>query len=114
VIKRELEVVLRVAPAFQTGAADRALGRWYAKVPVLLGGSKRKSIEHLRRSLAYDPASASSHFFLAETFLQMDRREDARRELQKVIDAPLDPEWAPETREFQHEAAKLLRDLQQR
>ena len=42
-IKRELETVLRLDPAFQRGSADRVLGRWYFKVPGLFGGSNRKS-----------------------------------------------------------------------
>src|SRR3954467_1405755 len=32
-IKDELELVLKLDPAFQQGSADRALGRWYEKVP---------------------------------------------------------------------------------
>ncbi len=54
-IKTELETVLRLDPAFQEGSADRALGRWYYKVPGLFGGSKKKSEQHLRQSLTYNP-----------------------------------------------------------
>ena len=56
-IKNELETVLRLDPAFQQGSADRALGRWYFKVPGLFGGSNKKSEEHLRKSLTYNPNS---------------------------------------------------------
>jgi tetratricopeptide (TPR) repeat protein len=107
-VKRELETVLALDPAYQQGSADRALGRWYFRVPGLFGGSKKKSVEHLQRSLSYDPGSAASHFFLAETYFAMDRDEDARRELQEVLAAPLDPEWAPEVREFQARARAML------
>ena len=68
-IKDELLTVLKLDPAFQEGSADRALGRWYYKVPGLFGGSKQKSEEHLKRSLKYGPDSTASHFFLAETLL---------------------------------------------
>jgi tetratricopeptide (TPR) repeat protein len=110
-IKRELETVLALEPSFQRGSADRALGRWYLKVPRLFGGSHEKSLEHLRRSLTYDPDSAASLSFLADTLLEMDRREDARQTLQKVLTVRLDPEWAPETREFQRQAAATLERL---
>src|SRR5687767_7365363 len=63
-IKEALETVLRLDPAFQSGSADRALGRWHFRVPSLFGGSKKKSEEHLRRSLTSDPDSSASHFFL--------------------------------------------------
>ena len=107
-IKDALEKVLAIDPAFQKGSADRALGRWYFKVPGLFGGSKTKSEEHLRKSLTYDPNSTASHYFLAETLMDMNRKDEARAELQKVIDAPFDPEWTPEDRDFKEKARRLL------
>ena len=107
-IKRELLVVLKLDPAFQQGSADRALGRWYFKVPALFGGSNARSEDHLRRSLTYNPHSTASHFFLAETLRARDRRDEARAELQRVLDAPVDPDWAPEDRAFKQKARDLL------
>ena len=107
-IKSELLTVLKLDEAFQQGSADRALGRWYYRVPGLFGGSKKKSEEHLRKSLTYNPNSTASHFFLAETLKALDRRDEARAELQKVIDAPLDPDWTPEDREFKDKARHFL------
>ena len=97
-IKAELEAVLRLDPAYESGSADRALGRWYFKVPGVFGGSNEKSEQHLRKSLTYDAQSTASWFFLAETLDDMGRKADARAALQKVIDAPLNPNWAPEDR----------------
>jgi tetratricopeptide (TPR) repeat protein len=110
-IKKALETVLMIDPGFQQGSADRALGRWYLKVPRLFGGSKDKSVEYLKRSLGYDANSTATHFFLAETYLEMDKKDDARRELQAVLAAPLDPQWTPEDKEFKEKAAMLLKKL---
>lgn len=110
-IKQELETVLRIAPAYEAGSADRALGRWYARVPRLFGGSRKQAEEHLRASLKYNPNSALSHLFLAELFLDDGRKDEARRELQAVIDAPLDPNWTPEDREYKEKARKTLGSL---
>jgi hypothetical protein len=107
-IREELERVLAIDPAFQQGSADRALGRWYFRVPRLFGGGNKKSEEHLRRSLTYNPHSTASHYFLAETLLDMDRKVEARAELQAVLDAPLDAQWAPEDREWKEKARQLL------
>jgi hypothetical protein len=107
-IKDNLLTVLKLAPAFQKGSADRALGRWYYKVPGLFGGSKQKSEEHLRKSLTYAPDSTASHYFLAETLIAAGRPADGRTELQKVIDAPFDPDWTPEDREWKDKARRLL------
>jgi tetratricopeptide (TPR) repeat protein len=107
-IKDALETVLRIDPAFQKGSADRALGRWYFKVPGLFGGSRKQSEEHLRKSLTYDPNSTASRYFLAETLFDMNRDAEAREELQKVIAAPIDPDWAAEDRDFKQKAQQLL------
>lgn len=107
-IKKELDTVLQLDPAFEQGSPDRALGRWYFKVPAFLGGSRVLAEQHLRASLAYNAHSTASHFFLAELFLDEGRNREGRAELQAVIDAPLDPRWAPEDREFQTRARSLL------
>ncbi|HVQ12819.1 MAG TPA: TRAP transporter TatT component family protein [Vicinamibacterales bacterium] len=110
-IKQELETVLKLDPSYQQGSADRALGRWYFRVPRLFGGSKDKAIEHLKQSLTHAPQSTATHFFLAESYLDLDRKEDARREAQTVLSAPLDPDWAPEDREFKQKAKELLQRI---
>ena len=110
-IKDALLTVLRLDPAYQQGSADRGLGRWYYKVPGLFGGSDKKSEEHLRKSLTYNPHSASSLFYLAETLIELGKKDEARRALQKLLDAPVDPEWAPEDREFKKQAQRLLESL---
>lgn len=108
-IREALEKVMQIDAAYQNGSADRALGRWYYKVPGLFGGSKKKSEEHLRKSLTYDQNSKASRFFLAETLFELDRKADAIAELQKVIDGPVNPEWEPEDREFKQQAAERLK-----
>ena len=110
-VKKALETVLRIDPAYQQGSADRALGRWYFRVPRLFGGSKDKAIEHLKRSLVHNPNSSATHFFLAETYLDMDKPDDARREARLVLDAPLHPDWTPEDREFKQKAKALLEKI---
>jgi hypothetical protein len=110
-IKAELEEVLRLDPAYEAGSADRALGRWYFKVPGLFGGSNEKSEQHLRKSLTYDANSTASWFFLAETLEDMGRKTDARAALQQVIDAPINPAWAPEDREWKRRARARLDEL---
>jgi hypothetical protein len=107
-IKEALETVLRLDPAFQEGSADRALGRWYFKVPRLFGGSDREAEAHLRASLKYNPTSTASLLFLAELLLANGRKTEGRADLQAVLDAPLHPDWIPEDREFKQRARLLL------
>jgi hypothetical protein len=110
-IRDALGTVLEIDPAYLQGSADRALGRWYYKVPRLFGGNKRRSAEHLEKALAYDTDSIISRLFLAETLLSLDRTEEARQHLAIAISAPLHPDWAPEDRRFQQQARTLLDSL---
>jgi tetratricopeptide (TPR) repeat protein len=107
-VKNELETVLKLDPSFMDGSADRVLGRWYFRVPGLFGGSKTQAEAHLRASLKYDPNSTVSHYFLAELLLDVGRKSEARAELQKVIDAPFNAQWAPEDKEYKEKARALL------
>ena len=110
-IRNELETVLRLDPAFLQGSADRALGRWYFKVPGLFGGSNKKSEEHLRKALTYNTHSTVTLYFLAETLIDEGKSAEAHDVLQQVLAAPLDPDWAPEDREFKAKAQRLLQQL---
>ena len=107
-IKDALETALRLDPSYLQGSPDRALGRWYHRVPGLFGGDKKKAEAHLRKSLTSNPDSTISHFFLAETLFELDRDAEAIQELQKVIDAPFHPDFEPEDREYKTKAADLL------
>jgi hypothetical protein len=110
-IKDALETVLRIDRSFLQGSADRALGRWYFKVPGLFGGNDGLAERHLRESLKYNPHSTSSHYFLAELLLDRKRTAEARAELQAVLDAPPDPDWTPEGLDFKEKARQLLAAL---
>jgi tetratricopeptide (TPR) repeat protein len=110
-IKEELETVLAIDPAYLQGSADRALGRWYAKVPGLFGGSRDRALDHLHRALRYSPNSTVTHFFLAEVLIDMKRLAEARGALEAVLAAPLDPDWTPEDREFKAKATALIDSL---
>ena len=110
-IKDALLTTLKIDPAFLDGSADRALGRWYFKVPGLFGGSNKQSEIHLRKSLTYNPNSIISHIFLAETLEDMGRNDEARKEAQAALDAPLDPNWTPEDKRFKEQAKRLIQKL---
>lgn len=110
-IREALERAAAIDPSYLGGAPDRALGRWYFKVPGLFGGSNDKSVELLRKALTYAPRSTVTRFFLAETLADMGRTAEARAELQQVLDAPFDPDWTPEDKEWKAKATAMLARL---
>jgi predicted Zn-dependent protease len=65
----------------------------------------------LRKALSYNPQSVITRLFLAETLLDLRRKDEARRELEAAIAAPDDPDWIPEDRVFREQARQLLAAL---
>lgn len=108
-IREALEKALAIDPAFLDGSPDRALGRWYFKVPRLFGGDLEKSEAHLRKALGYNESSIISMLFLAEALLERDKKDEARALLRKAIATPPDPDWGPEDARFKADAAALLK-----
>jgi tetratricopeptide (TPR) repeat protein len=111
-IREALETVLALDPGFLQGSADRALGRWYFKVPGMFGGDDHKSEVHLRKALSYNENSVITRLFLAETLEELGHRDQAREQLRAALAAPLDPEWEPEDKHFKQQAEALLKKLQ--
>ncbi len=107
-IRLALEAALKAQPSYLDGSPDRALGRWYYKVPGLFGGDLKKSEAHLRAALTYKRDSVISLLFLAETLIDLNRRSEARAALQAALEAPADPEWLPEDTRFKAQARQLL------
>ncbi len=95
----------------QGGSADAALVWWYFEVPRFLGGSRAKAEEHLRRTLGLNPDSRVALTYLAEVLVAEGRVGEARPLLQRVADAPVDPDWIPEDNEFRKRALENLHKL---
>jgi hypothetical protein len=110
-IRDELERVLTIDPGFQGGSADDALGQWYDSVPRMFGGSSQKAEQHFQRALSRDPNNTSVLMSLAERRIAAKKHDEARVFLQRLLDAPVEPEWEPEAREFKKKAAALLAKL---
>jgi predicted Zn-dependent protease len=110
-IKEELERAQAIDPSWQEDSADSALGQWYFEVPRLLGGSRAKAEDHLRRVLDRFPQNMTALSFLAEVLAAERRTREAGALLQRLMAVPLDPDWAPEGRDFQRRAARRLMTL---
>ena len=83
VLKREYEQVLRLDSGY--ALAWYALGRLYAELPSLLGGSLTRAEEYVRHGLAADSNYTTIRLELARVYLREQRRTEARRELQALL-----------------------------
>ena len=87
-IKAEMNRVIELDPAYDQGGAYRILGRVAFKLPWFAGGSKKRSVEYLKKSQEISPDNIMTHVFLAETYLGMKKKELARKELEAVLKMP--------------------------
>ncbi len=106
-IKEALEKVIAIQPGWQQGSAEAALGRWYARVPRLLGGNKGKAEAHFKQALAFDPFNRLALIYWAE-LIEDDKPAEARALLERVIEAPPLDEWGPEDNDWVYKAKERL------
>ena len=63
----------------------------------------------MRKALEYNPQSTATLYFLSEVLIERGKKDDARKTLQQVLDAPLDPDWTPEDKDFKRKATERLK-----
>ncbi len=107
-IKEEMRRVLEIDPAYDRGGADRVLGRVFHEVPGIAGGSEKRSLEHLLKAVEYGPRVGLNLLYLADTYVSLDRVEDARKTLESILNLEPLPDLIPETAEEQAQARERL------
>jgi tetratricopeptide (TPR) repeat protein len=108
-IKKSMFKIIEVDRSYEDGGADRVLGRVFFKVPGIAGGSKDKSLVHLEKSKELGPEDPITRVYLAETYLAKKRVDDARAELEYVLNMQDDPRWVAGITEAKIEAQELLK-----
>lgn len=94
-VKEEMQAALELDPRFP-GTYSLA-GAVYYEVPGLFGGDLDKSETMYRKGIEIDPRSTGLRVGLAKTLIKKGRIDEARRQLQMVLDekAPQNPaDWA--------------------
>jgi tetratricopeptide (TPR) repeat protein len=107
-IKAEMRRVLEIDPAYDRGGADRVLGRVYHQLPGFAGGSEKLSLQHLQKAVEYGPRVGLNLLYLSDTYVSLDRVEDARKALETILTMEPMPDLLPETAEEQAQARERL------
>lgn len=109
-IKDAMNKVVEIDRTYQGGGADRILGRLYFKVPGFAGGDKDLSLDHLLKAKDITANDPHTCLYLAETYLALDKVEEARAELDTVLGLEDDGLWLSGVKECQADARILLED----
>jgi tetratricopeptide (TPR) repeat protein len=107
-IRQEMETVLRLDEGFESGSAYMALGQLYLEAPGMLGGDSHKAVEVLEKGLHYGLNNSPYRLQLAKAYLAVKRKDDARKQLNELLDIKPDPLYLPEFKKATEEARKLL------
>jgi tetratricopeptide (TPR) repeat protein len=107
-IRANFEKAAQLDGTYYGGGPWRGLGRWDYRVPGLMGGDKKRSVEELEKSLKIAPGNSLTKLYLAETYLDNSRKDDAKAQLNEILTMQPDPRWEVEHQENIQEAKKLL------
>ncbi|MBW4935306.1 tetratricopeptide repeat protein [Marinobacter sp. F4206] len=91
--RKSLEAALAIDPRSLEGSAYTSLGSLYYQVPgwPLGFGDDDKAREYLQKALAVNPDGIDPNYFFGDFLRDQDQPEQARRYLEKVLEAPSRP-----------------------
>ena len=110
-IRKEMEIVIRLDPEYEQAAGFRMLARLDYRAPFFKGGDKRRSIELLEQALDRYPDNSLTMLYLADSLMALGRRDEARQQLERILNLCPDPVYGPEQEENQEEARQRLGKL---
>ena len=112
-IMEELQRAEALDPGYDHAGPHRVLGRIYFEAPgrPFSVGDIQKSLQHLTAAVRLAPEVSTNHLYLAETLLRLNKREQARQELQQVLSASRHAVQPRGLEEDRRAARRLLAEL---
>lgn len=107
-VRKEMESVIRLDPNYEEAAGLRTLGRLDDCAPFFKGGDKLRSIQLLEDALKRFPHNSLTMLYLADSYLSLGRRVEARQRLENILKLCPDPQHGPEQEENQAQARRRL------
>lgn len=105
-IRKEMQTVVSINPGYENGGAYLVLGKMDYELPGLMGGSTKRSIEEYEQGLRVAPSNPLMKAYLAESYYDAGRKDEARSLLQQVMQINSSGS-DPELRDAQKEAHKF-------
>lgn len=107
-VRSEMETVIRLDPGYEANAGERTLARIFYRAPFFKGGDKQRSIELLQDCLKRYPHDSFAMLYLADDYVAVGRRVEARALLEQILGLCPDPLYGPELENNQAEARERL------
>jgi tetratricopeptide (TPR) repeat protein len=107
-IRTEMQTVIKLDEGFMSGSAYMALGQIELELPSMMGGDPKKAVEYLEKGLRFGETNALLRLRLAQAYQAVERKADARKQLDTLINMKPDPNYVPEHQKAVAEARKML------
>ncbi len=108
-----MKQAVKLHPELDGGGPDRALGRYYFKLPGLLGGSLEKTIHHLEKAMTYGPKNYENLLFLGEAYLEDDRFRPARSLFVRFMEITGPRAQEPKMKKHRIQVKKFMKIIQE-
>ncbi len=109
--KKEMYKAIELDDTYEGAGAYVVLGRVFAKVPGIFGGSNNKAREYYEKARKMCSTNTLNLLYMAENYWDMDEKALAIRTLEDLLAMEPDPRWAPETLMHKQDAGKLLENF---
>jgi tetratricopeptide (TPR) repeat protein len=110
-IRREMQAVLKLDETFLQGSAYMALARIDLETPTMMGGDPKRAVELLEKGLKFGEKNSLLRFYLAQAYFKTNRKDEARKQLETVINMQPDPNYVPEHADAVNKARELMKKL---
>ncbi len=107
-LRKQMETVLKLDEGFQGGSAFMVLGRLDLELPTMLGGDPKRAVETLERGMKYGENNSLYRLRLAEAYIRNKRMDDARKQINYILNMTPHPAFVPEHKEAVTKAKELL------
>lgn len=106
-LQNAMKKVIEIDPKYQNASAFDALAQ-IELATTLTKGKPEKAVEYLEKGIEIEKDNSYLHLHLAEAFLTLNRKEDAKKQLQILLQMKPNPDYLPEFQETTEQAKKLL------
>jgi tetratricopeptide (TPR) repeat protein len=107
-IREAMNNVIQIDPGYQGASAYDILGQIELNTR-LFGGKASKAVEYLEKAVQIEKNNSNIRLHLAQAYLDVNKTELAREQLQYILKMEPNPDYIPEHKKNVAEAEKLLK-----
>lgn len=106
-IREAMRKVIELEPSYEGASAYDALAQLELK-GTFAGGKAEKALEYLEKGLKVDATNPYANLHLAETYLALDRKAEAKKQIDVLLKLKPNADYQPEYNDAARQAKKLL------